>query len=383
MVSSKHIFIVAAEPSADALGAEVAANLKDLQADLKISAIGGEALNAAGLPSKMDIEGLAVLGFMEGLQAYGHVKRKVAEAVDIIAKEAPDAVILIDSWGFMLRVALELKEKAPQIKRIKLIGPQVWATRAGRAKTLSEAVDALICMHDFEQPFYEPYNLPTMVCGNPALARAEKGDGEAFKVRHKLKSEAPIVLIAPGSRQSEMKRVAPKLFEAGAKLVKEIPDLQIVIPALASFREEIESQIRGHDFSPLIVGSEERFDAFAAADLALACSGTVTTEIAIQQTPMIVGYKIGWITWAIARGFLFKSKYVTLLNVAADEEIVEELLQTKFTSANLIRSAKALLDNSEARKAQIKAQNEALKSMGFGGTPAAEISAKYVLSQLS
>ncbi len=131
----------------------------------------------------------------------------------------------------------------------------------------------------------------------------------------------------------------------------------------------------------LIVDEHEKEDAFDAATAAIAASGTVTTEVALQGTPMVIGYRLGWITWAIWRAFLFKGRFATLMNVAANEEVAPEFLQTQFTPANIARAAAPLLDDLALREDQVRRQDDALALMGRGGRPAAEIAADVVLAE--
>jgi lipid-A-disaccharide synthase len=288
----------------------------------------------------------------------------------------PDAVVLIDSWGFTLRVAQGVRKAAPHIKLIKYIGPQVWATRAGRAKTLAAAVDHLICIHDFEAPYYTPYGLSCTVCGHPALGRFKPGDGAAFRARQQFGAKDKMLLVLPGSRASEIRRVGPTLWKAAELLQKGRPNLRLVVLVADAVRPAVLAQTPP---TARIANEREKEDVFDAATVAIAASGTVTTEVALQGTPVVVGYKLGWVTWAVARALLFKGKYVTLMNVAADKEIAPELLQTKFTPENIAAAAAPLLDDDDLREEQIRKQDEALALMGRGGTPAAEIAADAVL----
>jgi lipid-A-disaccharide synthase len=253
----------------------------------------------------------------------------------------------------------------------------VWATRPGRARTLAEAVDHLICIHAFEQPYYAPFGLPTTVSGHPALGRVAPGDGAAFRARHGIAADAPLLLVLPGSRRSEIRRVAPTLWRATEALGASRPALRVA----AVVADPVADLVRlGALEGALLVGEAEKADAFAAATAAIAASGTVTTELALAGAPVVVGYKLGWITWALARFLLLKAKHVTLMNVAADREVAPELLQTKFTAARVTAAAALLLDDPQARAAQIAAQNAALDAMGRGGRPAAEIAAEAVLA---
>lgn len=375
---SARIFLVAAESSGDALGADLARALKDREPEVELFGVGGPLMAEAGLPSRADISGLAILGFVDGLLAYKRVKQAVAEAVAAVLAVKPDVVVLIDSWGFTLRVAQGVRAAAPHIKLVKYIGPQVWATRPGRAKTLAAAVDHLICIHDFEVPFYEPFGLPCTVCGHPALRRFKPGDGAALRARQGWDADEKVILILPGSRTSEIRRVGPTLW-AAAELLDRDRDVRLLVVAAQSVRDAVIAQTPP---SARVVDENEKEDAFAAANVALAASGTVTTEVALQGTPVVVGYKFGWITWAVARFILFKGKYATLMNVAADAEIAPEFVQTRFTAQNVAAAAAPLLDDPALRAEQVRAQDDALAHMGRGGTPAADIAAGAVLDVL-
>jgi len=375
---SAKIFLVAAEASGDALGADLARALKERDPGIVLAGVGGAQMSEEGIISQADISGLAVLGFVDGLLAYSRVKRAVAATVEAILKAKPDVVVLIDSWGFTLRVALGVRAVAPEIKLVKYIGPQVWATRPGRAKTLAAAVDHLICIHDFETPYYAPYGLACTVCGHPALGRFQPGDGAALRAREGFTEREKIILVLPGSRASEIRRVGPTLWQA-AELLDRDRDVRIIVVAAGSVRKQVIEQAPA---AVRILDERQKEDAFAAATVALAASGTVTTEVALQGTPLVIGYKLGWITWAIARAFLFKGKYATLMNVAADAQVAPEFIQTRFTAENIATAAAPLLDDQAAREEQVRRQDEALAKMGRGGTPAAEIAADAILGVL-
>jgi lipid-A-disaccharide synthase len=380
---SKRVFLVAGEASGDALGADLIHALRARRPDLSFGGVGGAAMAAAGAPSAVDISGLSVLGIVDGLKAYPKVKKAVRETAEAAAAFAPDAVVLIDSWGFTLRVAQRLRRLLPLTPLIKYIGPQVWATRPGRAKTLARAVDRLICIHDFEAPFYTPYGLPVTVSGAPALGRTRRGDGVSFRLRHNIGAGQEVLLLLPGSRASEIRRVAPVLERAAQALCAKRPNLRVCIVAAEPVRALIEARSAELSFPHFLVFSDEKEDAFAAAEVALAASGTVTTEVAVQETPVIVGYKLGWVTWAVARAFLFKARYATLMNVAAGREVAPEFLQTRFTAKNIARAAEALLTDKVARTTQVAAQNAALLTMGLGRRPAADVAADAVLETLA
>lgn len=375
-----HVFLVAAEDSGDAIGADVIDALRAADPAVRISGIGGERMRARGVSSDVDMSGLAVIGLIEGLKAYGRVKKAVEDAADVVAKADPDSVVLIDSWGFMWRLAQTLKLRGARAKRIKLIGPQVWATRPGRARVLAKWVDHLLCIHPFEQPFYVKWGLPTTVIGNPALHRLPKGDGPAFRRRHSLPDDAPIIGLLPGSRNTEMRRVAPTLFEATGLAHAATPGSRVICMVAPSVAAEVERQAAAQPYPVLLTRDEaEKADAYAAMKVAIACSGTVTTELAAQGAVVVTGYRLGWITWALLRAFLFKSKYSALVNVAANAEVIPEFIQTRFRADLIAKSAIARLRGPEVLRAQQEAQARAIIVMKGTGRPAAEISADTIL----
>lgn len=384
-MSAPRIFLVAAEPSGDLLARETAEALRASNDQVHIDGIGGGELAKIGIASPIDIAPLSILGLFEGLKAYGTVVKLADAAADAIIEAAPDAVVLVDSWGFMLRVAQRVRARDPKIKLIKLVGPQVWATRAGRAKTLATAVDHLICIHQMEAPYYEPYWLPVTVMGNPALSRTEPGNGERFRAAAQISDQDDIVLVLPGSRPSEIKRVAPVLMEAAWLMKSQKPDTKIVVAPAPAIRESFLQAFPDLEKWAILPDlSAPSADIMAAADLALACSGTVTSELAVQGTPFIVGYKTGWITWALARYVLYKPTHITLLNIAADDtEVAPEYVQTAFRPDVLADKALGLLADRPALQRQLEAQNKALSRMGERDEGAAKIAAETILDVLS
>lgn len=378
----RRIFVIAAEPSGDALGGELVAALRARLPDLALAGVGGPALAAAGLQSRVPIDGLSVLGIAEALSVIRLVKKRVALTAQAVAAFRPDLVVLIDSWGFTLRAARAIRDLLPDVPLVKMVGPQVWATRPGRARTVADAYDALLCIHAFETPFYAGLDLPVTVIGNPAVSREPQGDGAAFRARHGLEGRR-LLLMLPGSRGSEIARVSP-VFEATARrLCAARSDLTVVTAVSANVDAAVRARAAGWDFPAVLVDDSEKADAFAAADVSLACSGTVTTEVGLNGVPVVVGYRLGWITWAIARAFLLKSRWVTLMNVAAGAEIAPEFIQTRCTPPRLEAAVGRLLDDHAARAAQRAAQDAALLRMGRHAAPAADRAADAVLAMLA
>ena len=382
-MSAPRIYMVAAETSGDLLAREVVEDIRRRNPDAHISGIGGGELASVGIESAIDISPLSILGFVEGLRAYGDVVRLADAAADAIIADDPDVIVLVDSWGFMLRVAQRVRLRAPNIRLVKLVGPQVWATRPGRAKTLASVVDHLLCIHDLEVPFYEPFGLKTTVIGNPAISRHVQGNGSSFRAGQSIPEDTKLVLVLPGSRPSEIKRVAPELVSAAKALKSNDPNLKIVFMPASNVATQFREDFPGiASWSIVSSNPGARYDAMAAANLALACSGTVTTELAMQDTPMIVAYKTGWITWALARGLLYSKTHITLLNIVSDDQpIVPEFVQTRLKSDLIAAAAQDWLTDPDKLSAQLDRQRIALDRMKEGDRDASEIAAGVILDE--
>ncbi len=379
------VHFTAAEASGDLLARETIEALRARAPGIEVSGIGGAELASVGVVSPFDTSPLSILGLFEGLKVYPTIVRLADAAADHIIETSPDVAILVDSWGFMVRVAERVRRRAPHIRLIKLVGPQVWAMRAGRAGKLARKVDHVLCLHEIERPFYAGHDVRITVIGNPALSRGEPGDGAGFRTRHGLLADAPLLLVLPGSRPSEIDSVAPVLMEAARRLKREDQRLQVVAAPAASMAGLFSERFPdAQDWLTLSGSSGERFDAMAAADLALACSGTVTSELAMQDTAMLVGYRVGALTWLVARHLLYKPKHITIMNIAAgDTAIVPEFVQSNLRADLIADAARKLLADGDRRAQQVQLQREALKAMGQGGRPTAERAAEAILADIA
>jgi lipid-A-disaccharide synthase len=207
-MSDPCLLLVTVEPSGDELGAALARALKQrLGGRIRFVGVGGPILAREGLQSAFDPSPLALVGAFNALRAWPMVRARARAVADLAARERPDAAVLIDAWGFSIRVAHRLRAANPRLPLIKYVAPQVWATRPGRARTLARRVDCLLTIHNFDAPFFEREGLPTRFVGNPALARDFSGASPAaLRVRLGLGPDEPILLILPGSREAEARR---------------------------------------------------------------------------------------------------------------------------------------------------------------------------------
>jgi lipid-A-disaccharide synthase len=378
------VMLVAAEASGDDRGAGLMQALKRrLGEGVRFVGVGGERMAAQGLASPFDISELSILGLLEGLMAYPRVVRRADETAAIAAREKPDVAVLIDSWGFTLRVAQRLRKLDPNLPLVKYVGPQVWASRPGRAKTLARAVDHLLSIHAFDAPFFEAEGLPVTFVGNSALnVDFSEADPARLRARIGAGAEEPILLVLPGSRPSEIARVLPA-FEAAVQILKaERPSLHVVVPAAPTVAETVKARVAGWTHrAHVLEGDEAKHDAMKAATVALACSGTVTTELALAGVPMVVGYRLGPVTYALLKR-LIRTKYITLFNIAAQDFVAPELIQDACNGPNLASEVALRLDDAALRSSQVERQYAALDRMGRGGPDPNEAAADAVLAML-
>jgi lipid-A-disaccharide synthase len=374
--------LVAAEASGDDRGAGLARALRArLGEGVRFVGVGGARMAAEGVQSPFDIAQLSILGLLEGLLAYRKVVARVQDTVALAQRERPDVAILIDSWGFTLRVAQQLRKLDPKLPLIKYVAPQVWATRPGRARTLAATVDHLLSIHVFDAPYFEAEGLPTTFVGNSALTLDFSGaDGGRLRRDLGIAPEAPVLLVLPGSRPGEVSRILPPFAEAVAILKAQRPDLQIVIPAAPTVADTVKAQASG--WAHVVEGEGAKLDAMKAATVAMACSGTVTTELALAGVPMVVGYRLGAMTHAILKR-LIRTPYITLFNIAAKAFVAPELVQDDCNGPNLAREVGKRLDDPTLRAAQVEAQSAALLKMGRGGPDPSEAAADAVLKLLA
>jgi lipid-A-disaccharide synthase len=375
------VMLVAAEASGDDRGAGLARALKRRLGDgVRFVGVGGERMAAEGVDSPFDIAEISILGLLEGLLAYPKIVRRADETAALAMRERPDVAILIDSWGFTLRVAQRLRRLDSKLPLIKYVGPQVWATRPGRAKTLAASVDHLLSIHAFDAPWFEAEGLPVTFVGNSALS-VDFSHADPARLRAQIAAapDDPILVVLPGSRPGEIQRVLPPFEDAVNRLKAERPRLKILVPAAPTVAEAVKAQVAGWPHRAHVVeGDAAKLDAMKAATVALACSGTVTTELALAGVPMVVGYRLGPITHAILKR-LIRTKYITLFNIAAQAFVAPELVQDDCNGLALAREIALRLDDAELRRGQVAAQYAALDKMGRGGPDPSEAAAEAVL----
>ncbi|WP_164658741.1 lipid-A-disaccharide synthase [Tropicibacter sp. Alg240-R139] len=381
------VFILAGEPSGDRLGGALMAGLRLLRPDVQFDGIGGPLMVAQGLSSQFPMQELSVMGLTEVLPKYFHLKRRITETAQAIVDLHPDVVITIDSPDFSLRVAKLVKE-ASDIRTVHYVAPSVWAWRPKRADKMAKVIDHVLALLPFEPPYMERAGMECDFVGHPVVGEPKASEAEIAQLRakHGL-GDAPVLLALPGSRRSEVERLADVFGAALQDFLSKHPNMRIVIPTAPHVAELVRQKTAQWPGQPVVLASDKqdaetaaihKRAAFATAELALAASGTVSLELAAAQTPMVIAYKFSWLTYKIMESMALIDT-VTLVNLVSETRVIPECLGPACLPVNI---AQALSNVRANPQAQTEAMHVTMQRLGQGGEAPGLRAARAVLSRL-
>ena len=376
------IYLIAGEPSGDALGARfMKAMKKKTSGNVEFFGVGGETMEAEGFNSLFDISDLAVMGIAEVIPSIPKVLRHIKETVNDIVKIKPDVVITIDSWSFGCRVQKALRKKKLGIPQVHYVAPQVWAWKKKRARTMHKYVDHLLTLLPQEPKYFTPYGLDTTFVGHPVIeSPVAKGDKESFRKKYKISKDKRIVCILPGSRHNEVATLLPIFIETAQKLNATYDDLLFVVPTVKTVEKRVKGLMENCGFETLIVeGSEDRHNAMCASAAAIAASGTVALELAIANVPHIIGYKVSRLTAFLVKR-LMHIQFVNLSNILLGREIVPELLQDACVPDNIARYIKRFLEQDDLYRHEIDGFKKVREVLGLGEQTPSENACDVILN---
>ena len=376
------LYVIAGEASGDALGAALLAGLKSLRPDLQVRGIGGPLMQAEGLHSLFPMEELSVMGLAEVLPKYAHLKRRIREAAADVLAAAPDALITIDSPDFVLRVARIVRAARPDLRTIHYVAPSVWAWRPGRAAKMAHMIDHVLALLPFEPPYMTAAGMTCDFVGHPVVSAPRASTAEAQAFRADLGGGGPLVLALPGSRRGEVARLAPVIGGVLDRVRAVHPQVQVVLPTLRSVAAMVEGLTADWPVRPRIIEAPEaKRAAFAAADVAIAASGTVSLELAANAVPMVIAYDMHPVTmWLMQR--MARVDTVTLVNLVSDTRVVPEFLGGRCTPDLIAPALLGLIGPGPARDAQRAAMRLTMKRLGEGGDPPGLRAARSVLAAM-
>lgn len=381
------VFLIAGEPSGDALGRSLMAGLRELVPDVRFEGVGGPLMEGEGLRSLFPMDELSVMGLAEILPKYPALKRRLTQTIGAVLDARPDVLITIDSPDFCLRVAKGVKARV-DIRTVHYVAPTVWAWRPKRAERMAGVVDQVLALFPFEPPYMERAGVPCDFVGHPVVTEPQASEAEAasFRLARGL-GDAPLLLLLPGSRRGEVARLSPVMGQVLARLTAERPELRAVLPAAPSVAGAVTEAVAGWPVAPDVLdpreaGPEEfaamKRAAFRAADVAFAASGTVSLELAAAETPMVIGYDMHPLTrWVMQRMLLTDT--VTLVNLVADSRTIEEFLGRDCRPEAISAALMQVLD---APGGQREAMRLCMERLGQGQEPPGLRAARAVLRGL-
>ena len=370
----KKIFILTGEPSGDKLASKVISKLKNSNTDIEYLSVGGEHLKALGIKSLYDLKDVTYLGFTKVLFNIFKIKKKINETVDKIIEFNPDILFSVDSPDFTLRVAKKVKKINSNIKTIHFVAPQVWIWRKHRVKHLKSFLDHVLLLFPFEKKYFDEENIQSTFTGHPLLEDKEK---EKIDISQIIKNHKKIISIFPGSRQSEINVLLPILIDFVKIMNEKYKDIFFVFHSTSVHNKLIQARLIKEGFKNCGSISDEKIKSqiLKSSIFAVSKSGTISLEICNSKVPSIIIYKMNSINFFIVK-MLVKVQFANIINIAAGEEIIPELLQSNCNAKNIFNNVSRLLEDQNSLQKQINNSQEIISK--FKTDQSSEIAASIL-----
>lgn len=386
------IFVIAGEASGDVLGGKLIAKIKEEIANnsnfkgkkSEFIGVGGQNMIKEGLNSLFDMSELSLMGFFEILPHLPNLIKRINQTAQKIIDEKPDVVVTIDSPDFCFRVIKKLNKNpiTKKIKKVHFVAPTVWAYREKRAQKIAKLFDLLLVILPFEPPYFNKYGLKTKFIGHPITENKVEIKNNDFRKKYKIAKDQILLCLTPGSRVGEVKRILPEIYGAVNILSKKYHNLSTAIAITPKTKDLVEEKLGEFDVKPILVEEEDKLKLFDSANFALAKSGTNTLEMAMYELPMVVTYKTNPLTYFLLK-MMVKIKFVNLINLILNKEVIKEMLQNDCESQKLANELDLLIKNKDFAQNQVKESQSALKMLGLGlGKNPSQKAAKEVLEGL-
>lgn len=348
----KKIFILTGEASGDKLASKVIDNLKKINPSIDYLSVGGENLKSLGVKSIYDLKEITYLGFTNVILNLFKINKKINQTVKAIINYNPDILFTVDSPDFTLRVAERVKKINSKIKTVHYVAPQVWVWREGRVKKIKNFIDHVLLLFNFEKKYFEKEQVSCEFVGHPLLENKKQSKIDINQIIGKDKA---LISVFAGSRKSEINVLIPILLDFIKLMNKKYSDMTYVFHATKEYSNLMHSYIKKSNLSNCEIVSDDKIKSYILQKsiFAVAKSGTVSLEICNVKIPSIIIYKMGFINFLIVKS-LIKTKYANIINFAADEEIIPELLQSNCNYKNIFKSVDSFLDNPDKIIEQIE-----------------------------
>ena len=374
----KKIFVITGEPSGDKLASEVISHIKTKKADLEFLSVGGTNLEKLGIKTIYDQKEITYIAFTDILFNFFKIKRKIKDTVNEVLKFNPDILFSVDSPDFTLRVAKLVKEKNPKIKIIHFIAPKVWAWREGRVKKMKEFLDHILLLFKFEKEYFDKEKLNNTFVGHPLL---DNEINENILIDQFL-NKKNIISIFPGSRTSEINHHMPILIDFIKKMNIRDPNYNFIFHATDKNKELISSYILKETLQNLEIINDDKIKTavLKKSIFAIVKSGTVSLEVCKMNVPSIIVYKMNFINFYLAK-FLLNIKYVNMINIINNREVIPELIQSECNADEIFKSVNYFLKKPDLiakQKEEIKKTLETLTSPSSSTEEASNIILSYI-----
>jgi lipid-A-disaccharide synthase len=390
MESGIQIFMVAGEPSGDQLGGKLIGAIKrSVSVPVSFNGVGGEAMESEGCNSLFPLSDVSIMGPVAILAQLPKLVRRVYQTVDAIIAANPDVLVIIDSPEFTHPIAKRVRERNPEIPIIDYVSPSVWAWRSGRAGRMRHYVNHILALLPFEPGVHKKLGGPPCTyVGHPLIERLDwiknlKPDELTNKLGPKRGRK--ILTVLPGSRRTEVTRLMEPFGATLKKIIEDTGDVEVIVPIVPSVRHLVEEGVKSWPVKPhLVEGERAKFQAFRASDAALAASGTVTLELALSATPMVVAYRVELIIWLAHKFVLFTRDpsnipSIVLPNLVLGKNAFPEFIEDRCTPENLSAALLPLLKGGQERDKQIAALKGIEKIMRPANSQPSDMAAKIVL----
>ena len=375
------LFLIAGEPSGDRLGAALMAGMKTLVPDVTFEGVGGPLMQAEGMRSLFPMEELSIMGIAEVLPRYTALRRRIRECAAAVIAEEPTVLVTIDAPDFNLRVAQLVKATRPKQKTVHYVAPSVWAWRPKRAAKMARSIDHVLALLPFEPPYMTAAGMSCDFVGHPVVSEPVASEAEAATYRGTV-GHAPLILALPGSRRSEVSRLAPIIGDVLARVREVHPQVGVLVPTLPAVADLVAELTADWTVHPqIITDREEKRLAFRAANVAIAASGTVSLELAANRVPMVIAYRMAAASmWMMRRMALIDT--VTLVNLVSDTRHVPQFLGTACHPDLIAPAILDLLSGQGVSAAQRQAMEVTMARLGEGGDPPGLRAARSILGFL-
>ena len=354
-------YIIAGEASGDLHASNLVAEIKKKDKKAEFRGCGGDLMKAQGVDLLKHYRTMAYMGFVEVAVNLRKVLCNIAQCKKDILEYQPDAVILVDYPGFNFRIADFAHEKG--FKVIYYISPQLWAWKRRRVKKVKRSVDKMLVILPFEEEFYKQYGVDVTYVGNPLLDELAKfgtANRSIFLRRNSLGEKREIIALLPGSRYQEVKRVLPVMLKAASHF----PDYQFVVAGVSSLDKSLYKKILGN--SDVFLIENQTYELLQNSSAAVVTSGTATLETALLTVPEVVCYKATGFSYFLAK-WMIKVKFISLVNLVMDKEVVKELIQGEMTEENIVKELELLLHNSKRQRKLLEDYEELKDRLGSAG----------------